>query len=91
MTRSPYPCTCTPRHLRDAGCTCGAWAAEQADKEARARVEAFEARERLRELENFLIGEPTPPVTFRALCLRCQHLQHGMNHCDDEQGCNCTG
>lgn len=92
---SAYPCNCTPKHLLEAGCTCGAWLAEKQDREAVERVALHEARERLQRQADFLIGQPTPPVTFKASCPTCPHPKHTgpgspWQLCP-ERDCQCAG
>ena len=66
---NPYECICTHSFLV-AGCTCGAWTAAQADEAALIRAEGFAAAERKRAYRDFLIPEPTKPITFRK-CATC--------------------
>lgn len=90
-----YTCICEPRTLLQAGCKCGAFAAQAADEEAVDRVAAYEAKERLRKMRDFLIPEPTPPITWKKLCPTCLHSAHGgdwvtgNNQCRDLY-CTCT-
>ena len=71
-----YQCICEPRTLFLDGCRCGAWRAETEDRAAVERVAAYEARERLREMERFLIRPPTASITMRNLCGACEHPYH---------------
>ena len=96
---SVYPCACDPWALWQGACRCGAGLAERSDRLARERAalktdEERAAWDRVHVLADFLIGQPTPPITFRAGCARCPHAKHtegmGMAQCP-ERDCVCAG
>jgi hypothetical protein len=90
-TEIEYPCICKHEFLQK-GCTCGAMAAYKSDKEAQKRVAEQEKRDVLKKHEDFFIGPPTPPITFRTLpeCGQCKHPNH-KPMCCEKTSCLCLG
>lgn len=91
-----YKCICEDGLLFREGCQCGAMQAAKNDAAAAQRRLEYDEWVERRQLRDFLIKPPTPPITFKTGLCVCGHeaadhqtTGHQWQGFCDEEGCDC--